>query len=306
VGIADLLDDPVGSLLQMRPEESVAFLAPALLMKNVNQKIYWRTGRSSRRMHGASVTVLSSGSCGNSIVFSSDGASVMIDAGLSCRELERRMSQFGLDPSDVDALLLTHEHTDHTRGAKRFCSMYDVPVYGTDGTLSLTPLEGVELRPISNRHAFEVGSLIVSPFPIKHLAAEPVAFSISNDGFKLSVASDLGCATPKVLESLQSSQVLMIEANYDDEMLMNGTYPDFLKRTIRGDHGHLSNDDAAMVCSHVISDVTKTVVLLHLSRENNTPEKAAQTVSDGIRKNGSDVRLEVTEHGGSKGPIGLR
>ena len=112
----------------------------------------------------------------------------MIDAGLSCRELERRMSLFGLDASDVDALLLTHEHTDHTRGAKRFCSTCNIPVYGTDGTLSLTPLEGVELRPISNRHPFEVGPLTVSPFPIKHLAAEPVAFSISDDGFKLSVA----------------------------------------------------------------------------------------------------------------------
>jgi phosphoribosyl 1,2-cyclic phosphodiesterase len=257
-------------------------------------------------MHEATVTVLSSGSCGNSIVFSSDGASVMVDAGLSCKELERRMSLFGLDPSDLDALLLTHEHTDHTRGAKRLCSTYDVPVYGTDGTLSLTPLDGVELRPISHRHAFEVGPLRVSPFPIKHLAAEPVAFSISDDGFKLSIVSDLGCVTPKVVDALQSSTVLMVEANYDDDMLVNGTYPDFLKRTIRGDHGHLSNDDAAALCSQVVSDSTTTVVLLHLSRENNTPEKAAEAVAGGIRRSGRVARLEVTEHGGSKGPVALR
>lgn len=257
-------------------------------------------------MHGASVTVLSSGSCGNSSVFSSDGSSIMIDAGLSCRELERRMALFGLDPSDVDAVLLTHEHTDHTRGAKRFCTTYDIPVYGTDGTLSLTPLDGVELRPISSRHPFEVGHLNISPFPVKHLAAEPVAFTVLDDGLKLSVASDLGCVTPKVLEALKSSQVLMIEANYDDDMLVNGTYPDFLKRTIRGDHGHLSNDDAAAVCQHAISDDTRTVVLLHLSKDNNTPEKAAQTVSEGIRRGGKDVRLVVTEHGGSQGPVRLR
>lgn len=256
-------------------------------------------------MHRATVTVLSSGSCGNSTVFTSDETSVMIDAGLSCRELERRMSMFGLDPSDVDALLLTHEHTDHTRGARKFCSTHDIPAYGTDGTLSLTPLESVRLVPISCRHHFEVGTLRVTPFPVKHLAAEPVAFSVSDDGSKVSIVSDLGCVTPRVLEALQSSQVLMVEANYDDEMLVKGTYPDFLKRTIRGDHGHLSNDDAAAVCVKAISEVTRTVVLIHLSRENNTPEKAAETVARAIEASGRTVKLEVTEHGGSKGPVAL-
>lgn len=257
-------------------------------------------------MHTASVSVLSSGSCGNSIVFSSEEASVMIDAGLSCRELERRMSHFGLDPKDLDAVLLTHEHTDHTRGARRLCTMYGVPAYGTDGTLSLTPLDGVELRPISHRHPFEIGPLKVAPFQVKHLAAEPVAFTVSEDGFKLSVVSDLGSVTPRVVEALQSSTVLMVEANYDDDMLVRGTYPDFLKRTIRGDHGHLSNDDAAELCSQVVSEVTTSVVLLHLSRENNTPEKAGDAVATGIRRRGKRTRLDVTEHGGSKGPIRLR
>jgi phosphoribosyl 1,2-cyclic phosphodiesterase len=256
-------------------------------------------------MHRASVTVLSSGSCGNSIVFSSEEASLMIDAGLSCKELERRMSQFGLDPSDIDALLLTHEHTDHTRGARRFSMKYGVPVRGTDGTLSLTPLEGVRADPISHRQPFEVGPLKVAPFPVKHLAADPVAFTISDDGCKLSIVSDLGCVTPRVVEALRSSTVLMVEANYDDDMLVHGTYPDFLKRTIRGDHGHLSNDDAAALCSQVVSEVTTTVVLLHLSRENNTPDKAGEAVEAGIRKSGCRARLEVTEHGGSKGPVRL-
>ncbi len=270
-----------------------------------HEKFYRRNTRSPRRMHGASVTVLSSGSCGNSIVVSSGGTSVMIDAGLSCRELERRMSLFGLDPSRLDALMLTHEHTDHTRGAKRFCTKYGVPVHATDGTLSLTPLDGVEVRPISHRHAFDVGGLRVSPFPVKHLAAEPVAFTLSSDGFKLAVASDLGCVTPRVLEAVQSSNVLLIEANYDEEMLVNGTYPDFLKRTIKGDHGHLSNDDAAALCSKAASDLTTTIVLIHLSRDNNTPDKALQAVSERVRASGRHVRLEATEHGGSKGPVSL-
>lgn len=257
-------------------------------------------------MHETSITVLSSGSCGNSIVFSCPDATIMVDAGLSCRELERRMSAFGLEAMDVDAVLLTHEHTDHTRGARRFCSLYDIPIYGTDGTLSLTPLEGVELKSISPRHPFNIGPLLISPFPVKHLAAEPVAFSISDDGTKVSIASDLGCVTPRVIEAVRSSSLLLMEANYDEEMLVSGSYPDFLKRTIRGDHGHLSNDDAAAACASAVSESTAAVVLIHLSRENNTPEKAASAVRERVRARGHDVRLEVTEHGGSMGPIPLR
>lgn len=257
-------------------------------------------------MHRGSVTVLSSGSCGNSVLLSLDGCTVMIDAGLSCKELERRMSLFGVDPSDLDALLLTHEHTDHTRGAKRFSSKYGLPVYGTDGTLSLTPLDGVRLVPISPGRAFELGHLTVEPFPVKHYAAEPVAFNVLEDGFKTSVASDLGCVTSRVLEALRSCDMLLIEANYDDYMLVNGTYPDFLKRTIRSDHGHLSNDDSSALCAKVVSERTRAVVLLHLSKENNSPEKAREAISQGLGRRCGNVRLEVTEHGGSSGPIALR
>lgn len=257
-------------------------------------------------MHEDSVTVLSSGSCANSLVVAVDGCTVVVDAGLSCKEMERRMSLFGLDPSRVDALILTHEHTDHTRGAKRFCTKYDISAYGTDGTLSLTPLEGVRLCPISSRRTFEIGHLTVEPFPVKHFAAEPVAFNITYDGSKISIASDLGCVTSRVLDAMRSCDLMLIEANYDDDMLVGGTYPDFLKRTIRSDHGHLSNDDAAALCSKVVSDRTRTVVLLHLSKENNSPEKARDAVSRGIKKSGMDVRLDVTEHGGSSGPVALR
>lgn len=257
-------------------------------------------------MHRGSVTVLSSGSCGNSVLLSLDGTAVLIDAGLSCRELERRMSSFGFDPSSLDALLLTHEHTDHTRGAKRLCSRYGLPVYATDGTLSLTPLDGVKVVPISTRRPFQLGHLTVEPFPVRHYAAEPVAFNVNIDGVKVSVASDLGCVTSEVLEALRSCDLLFIEANYDDEMLMNGTYPDFLKRTIRSDHGHLCNDDAAALCSKVVTDRTSAVVLLHLSRDNNSPERARQAIAEGLRGHDGGVRLDVTEHGGSSGPVALR
>lgn len=256
-------------------------------------------------MHTVSVTVLGSGSCGNSILVSSEDT-VMIDAGLSCKELERRMSIVGADPSRVDAVFLTHEHTDHTRGALRFCSKYGVPVHGTDGTLSLTPLNGVRAVPISTRHAVTIGSVMAKPFPVRHFAAEPVAFTIEVHGKKVSIASDLGSVTPRVVDEMGSADLMLVEANYDDDMLMNGSYPDFLKRTIRSDHGHLSNKDAGMLASKTASEKTKRVVLLHLSKENNTPGKAREAVEKGLRHGDHRPEIEVTEHGGMNGPFALR
>ncbi len=257
-------------------------------------------------MHTLTVTVLGSGSCGNSILVSSDGSGILIDAGISCKELERRLSLFGADPDSVEAVVLTHEHTDHTRGTQRFCSKHGVKAYGTDGTLSLTPLDGVETVAIASTKPLQVGRFTLKPTPVKHFAAEPVAFSVTLDGVKVGIASDLGCVTPRIVEEMSGADMLLIEANYDDHMLVHGTYPDFLKRTIRGDHGHLSNDDAGLLASKASCERTRKVVLLHLSKENNTPEKAAETVSGQMRKHGVSVDLSVTEHGGSNGPFSLR
>jgi len=256
-------------------------------------------------MHKVSVTVLGSGSCGNSILVSSEDT-VMIDAGLSCKELERRMSAVGADPASVDALFLTHEHTDHTRGALRFCSKYEVPVHGTDGTLSLTPLNGVRTVPISTKHAVTVGSVTARPFPVRHFAAEPVAFTLQVRGRKIAIASDLGCVTPRVVDDMGSADIMLVEANYDDEMLMSGPYPDFLKRTIRSDHGHLCNEDAGVLVSKAASENTDRIVLLHLSKENNTPEKAREAVRKGVESGGHRPQIAVTEHGGMNGPFDLR
>ena len=257
-------------------------------------------------MHELTVTVLGSGSCGNSVLISSDGSGILIDAGLSCRELERRMSSFGFDSDSVLAVVLTHEHTDHTRGVQRFCAVHGVKAHGTDGTLSLTPLNGVETEAIVPSRPFQIGHFTLRPIPVRHFAAQPVAFSVTFDGMKVGIASDLGCVTPKIVEEMSGADMLFVEANYDDHMLIHGTYPDFLKRTIRGDHGHLSNDDAGLLASKASSERTRRVVLLHLSKENNTPEKAAETVSAQMKKHGVSVDLSVTEHGGSNGPFRLR
>ena len=257
-------------------------------------------------MHDSTIAVLSSGSCGNSILVSSNETSLLVDAGISCKELERRLSLFGADPTRIDAILLTHEHTDHNRGAQRFCRIHGVPLYGTEDTLTLTPHDGAERVTLSRRQAFEVGDMSVQPFPVMHLAADPVAYSLTIHEEKLSIASDLGCLTNDVVDEMAGSTILMIEANYDDAMLRRGSYPGFLKRAILSDHGHLSNDGAGDLSVQAASDSLREIVLLHLSKDNNRPAIAGDTVSSRIDEAMPNVRVTPTEHGSHRGPFKLR
>ena len=257
-------------------------------------------------MDRISASVLSSGSIGNSFLIGAQDRAVLVDAGISCRELVKRMSSFGTEPSQVDAVLLTHEHVDHMRGVRRFCTEHSVPVYATRGTLALTPLDGVEKVNIAAGLPFEVGPFWVNPFKVRHLAAEPVAFSLSSNSKKIGIASDLGCVTPNVVEQLKGSEVMFVEANYDERMLLTGNYPEFLKRTIKGDHGHLSNDDAGKLSVKSSTPATQKVVLVHLSKENNTPEKAKDAVESHLKRYKLGIEVHPVEHGVQDGPFDLR
>jgi phosphoribosyl 1,2-cyclic phosphodiesterase len=253
-------------------------------------------------MHEISVAVLSSGSIGNSILVSGSGSNVLVDAGISCRDLERRLSSFGVQPTQIEAVVLTHEHTDHVRGARRFCTQYRVPVLGTRGTLALVTLNGLETRNITPKEPFSVGRLGFTPFKVRHLAADPIALTVSSGTAKVGIASDLGSVTPLVTKHMTDCGLMLVEANYDDDMLTAGNYPDFLKKAIRSDHGHLSNRDAAILSSKAADDRTKKLVLIHLSRENNTPEKARLAVETSLEARGVKPSVEVSEHGCSSGP----
>ena len=256
-------------------------------------------------MHEQSVSILSSGSCGNSTLLRSNEECILIDAGISCRELERRMSFFGAEPTQVAGVVLTHEHTDHVRGAKKFCMEHGIPAYATRGTLALTPLGGANAVLFTPNRSFSIGSFKLSPFKVKHLAAEPIALSVTIDSRKVGIASDLGCITPGVLDGLRDSDLLLIEANYDERMLVEGDYPEFLKRTIKGNHGHLSNDDAGVLSTKSSTERTKRIVLVHLSKENNTPEVARMTVEKALKDSKQCKELEVARHGISCGPFDL-
>lgn len=257
-------------------------------------------------MHDRFVSVLSSGSCGNSFLIVDDGTAVLLDAGLSSRELERRLALFGVEPSDVDAVVLTHEHTDHVRGARRFCAEHDVKAYGTRGTLSLTPLDGVLSSPVRAGESFRIGEIVLTPFSVMHLAAEPVAFSVMLGERAVAIASDLGCVTKEVVRHMKGAKLMMVEANYDEAVLMGGGYPEFLKKAINGKNGHLSNADAGLLCSEAATEDTAEVVLVHLSMENNTPELAGKAVEGRLRRSGKKIPLHVSEHGAATGPLRLR
>jgi phosphoribosyl 1,2-cyclic phosphodiesterase len=234
-----------------------------------------------------------------------DGTGILIDAGLSCRELVRRMSLFGVEPSQIEAVVLTHEHTDHVRGADKFGSTYGVPVHGTKSTLALSSLDGVKTQTFANNRPFSVGPIDLRPFKVRHLAADPVAFSATVNARRVGIASDLGCVTPSVIDEMTDADMLFVEANYDKEMLLEGNYPGFLKRAIMGDHGHLSNDDAGRLSSKASTSRTKSIVLVHLSMENNTPDKARGAVERSMERSRHASEIVVSEHGTASGPYSL-
>lgn len=256
-------------------------------------------------MHFDSVSILSSGSCGNSILVSSEGRGVLIDAGLSCREIEKRLSAFGYDPSHIDAVVLTHEHTDHIRGARRFCIENGLAMHGTRGTLALTPADGVRKIPFSSGSEFEIGRIRIRPFKVRHLAAEPVGLRLNVGSKSVGIATDLGSVTSAVARELHGSALLVIEANYDESMLRSGPYPEFLKKVIAGDYGHLSNESAGILASKALAESTQRIVLAHLSKENNKPELAREAVRDSIRSVAHSSTVVVAEHGESSGPFDL-
>ncbi len=223
---------------------------------------------------------LSSGSKGNCTVVQSDGTTVLVDLGLSCKETERRMSLAGVDPAAVDAILVTHEHSDHIRGIRVFSKRYNVPVWIGERAHKhiYGPMAGWQLvNYFEPGHEFRVGSIAVRPFRIPHDTSDPVAFRLSDKRHSFGIATDLGHAPELVIDQLQQADLLLIESNHDEKMLWDGPYPWVLKRRVASKHGHLSNAQSAELIDRLWHDNLQGVILGHLSEENNRPELALQS-----------------------------
>lgn len=227
--------------------------------------------------------VLASGSKGNSILVSSPRTRILLDAGLSAKELVRRLDKTPVSARQLDALVVSHEHTDHVRGVGTLSRRFDLTVYLSQGTL-----QGVapQVGQLAGHHVFRpgqpfiVGDLRLHPFAISHDAREPSGFVIEHDGVRLGVCTDLGIATELVKTRLQGCTGLVIEANHDLDLLINGPYPWYLKQRIKSRHGHLSNPDSLDLVKCLYNEWLSSVVFAHLSETNNRPELVLDTSKD--------------------------
>ena len=227
------------------------------------------------------VCLLASGSRGNATLIEADGCRLLIDAGLSAREIDRRLREIDLCADDLDALLITHEHHDHVSGIGPLARRHHLPVYIVPETAAaITRLGSIaDLRYFSAGARFTLGNLEISSFSTTHDAADPVGFVIDSAEGRIGYATDLGLSTRLVADCLKRSRILVLESNHDEQMLRDGPYPWPLKQRIQGRLGHLSNRAAADLLQQLAWDGLEAIFLAHLSDENNHPELAQQEIS---------------------------
>jgi len=221
------------------------------------------------------VCVLGSGSKGNCIYGKAGEIEFLVDGGLSGSEIERRLSKIEADPSNIRYIFVTHEHSDHVDGLRGFTRKYKPVVYMNPSLyLSIGSMlsKGIQVEFFDGD--FSISTLFIQPFDVSHDAVNPVGFCFTYEGKKVSIATDLGCASSLVKERIKDSHVLILESNHDERMLMNGSYPWPLKQRIASRFGHLSNKQAGEILSEVVHPKLQHIILAHLSEENNQPTLA--------------------------------
>ncbi|EFK06644.1 metallo-beta-lactamase domain protein [delta proteobacterium NaphS2] len=222
-------------------------------------------------------SILSSGSRGNSCYLETGSARILVDAGLSGIEIERRMAAVGVSPQSLDAIFVTHEHTDHVKGVGVLARRYNLPVYANRETLDCAQKALGKLPSVISFQTGEtltINNLSIETFTKCHDAADPTALVFRNNGIKIGLVTDMGRSTRLAEDRLRACNVLILEFNYDPTMLSEGPYPLDLKRRIHGSEGHLSNQQAGELLETLSHDDLEYLVLAHLSETNNTPDKA--------------------------------
>ena len=243
-------------------------------------------------------SVLGSGSRGNATLVAAGATRLLIDAGFSGRELGRRLAAIGVAPEEVTAILLTHEHGDHTRGAGVFARAHGTPLFLTEGTLAACRRllrGGEEVRTYRPGYPVEVDDLHVDPFITVHDAADPVAVAVREPatGLRLGIATDLGRPTVQVKHALRACDALIVESNHDEALLWSATYPAAVKARIASSHGHLSNQAAAGLALELLSPRLVLVVLAHLSEESNDPQLARTVMERALAHRGFTGLVKV-------------
>ena len=232
------------------------------------------------------VHVLASGSDGNCTVIRSEDRAIMVDAGLSYKKTRSLMDINGIDESEIEALFVTHEHSDHVGGAGAIARKLDIPVYCNQNTFNASNLGKVAHNPITMMNTVNVAGMNIIALPTSHDAVEPCAYMFDADGTKVLIATDTGKITYPIEHALEEANIAIIESNYDKKMLDYGPYPPSLKRLIDSDIGHMSNLECARAVKRTMHNNGRKIFLGHLSRHNNTPDVAKDTISEitGIRR----------------------
>ena len=246
---------------------------------------------------------LYSGSSGNSLFVETENTKILIDAGMSCKKIEEALKSIEVDPSSINAILVTHEHSDHVKGISTISKKFDIPVFATKETFAAMPsqtekLSEKNIKFFNPSEKFYIDDLEILPFSIPHDAANPCGFNIIKDKrHQISIATDIGHMTKSIVNHLEGSEFILLESNYDTEVLKCCSYPFKLKTRIAGDTGHLSNTMAGKTISYLSKNSNlNTAMLGHLSKESNFPELAYQTVVDELISSCADnnsIKLSV-------------
>jgi phosphoribosyl 1,2-cyclic phosphodiesterase len=222
---------------------------------------------------------LGSGSKGNATLVRAGESMVMIDCGFSLRETVRRMARLQVEPAQLDAILVTHEHSDHCSGVAALSSKFQIPVYLTHGTCRTGRCDGsYELRRFNCEDTFTIGSLSIKAVAVPHDAAEPCQYRLSWGERSLGILTDLGSITPHVIDNFRACHSLLLEFNHDLPMLIDGPYPPHLKHRVGGDWGHLNNDQAAELLRQIDITRLRHLVVAHISEKNNSREQAQRAL----------------------------
>jgi phosphoribosyl 1,2-cyclic phosphodiesterase len=228
------------------------------------------------------ITSLNSGSNGNCYYIGNNTEAVLIDAGISCRQTEKRMKRLGLSLSIVKAIFISHEHSDHITGVAGLSKKYQLPVYITDSTLlsSSLPVEKKMIHSFKAHQDISIGTLSVTPFPKFHDASDPHSFMVSGNKINIGIFTDIGSACKQVISHFKKCHAAFLEANYCEDMLMNGRYPKLLKNRISSEYGHLSNAQALNLFLKYKGEQLSHLILSHLSKNNNRPELVEQLFNE--------------------------
>ncbi len=245
---------------------------------------------------------LGSGSKGNATLIESgkndNDTRILLDCGFSTKEIERRLAKLGRTAQSLTAIVITHEHSDHVSGAGRLSRKYSIPVWLTVGTSHACRDNDFYSTYYINSHSdFEIDDINLHPFPVPHDAREPCQFVFSDGALRLGVVTDLGYHTPHIINHLENLDSLLLECNYDEKMLLNGSYPQSLKRRVHGSKGHLDNRHASDLLKKLKLDQLKNIIGMHVSEKNNTEEYAINALCEGMGCEQSAVSLASQSEG---------